>query len=822
MKVLLNLLLFSLSSTLLANEFNIRTENPGFYSIKTSELANLSIDYKKSNLGQFNLNKGSKPYFFKSGKNKLQKEDEIVFFADMLHSDFSYQHPHDDFNGFDYSLSKDKANTKDWFFNKRAHKKLAECTSIRTSSHFENNKLLIRVNTREYKEAPELWYWHKLSTLDKKGFSYPLDLSEVENLDNIEIKAVFRSTNIDRKAKDMPHHEVQLSLNGKVFKTLNWDKKTQFITENISIPKELFKLENNQLNFLVPKRKSGKNTIIDIVMLDYFEIIYDIKPENIKPTHRLFSQTDCKVELSDQQFAYSVNDKKFAYKTIALTSQSKVHIGNYESLIQPRINKVETLNFKKSEVDYLMISHKNFIDGTMPLADFHRKQGKNVEVVDVNHIYQNYSAGVRELYAIKDFIKDVYQSGDGRLKHVLLVGDSSWDWRDSGKNNQYGKWASRILPKNKNFTNFPHQKYKTDKQFRDFIPTGQYHSSEGHSASDNWFASFIPEKNMKGEDYIPDVAIGRFPVSNNDELAAMVDKTINYSQNTVVGPWKSRVLWITNAEKRFQNSSKTNSNIIGKYGVMADTVFPPEMDGDNVKIQNDLTQAFDQGELIVHFVGHGGKSIWRIGPPDLKKNRDLFTLDHISKLKNNNKLPFVMSMSCYSAPFDHPFADSIGEKFIREPDVGAVAVLAASWRNSPNSTFSRYILENLFKNPEHSLGQAILEAKRYYKGRTMVEMYNLLGDPAVKLAIPTLKMNSDLNADTLTLDVETNSFKGNALLEVLDEHNNVISKREVPLNSKKQLIALQDDEKSCSQGRVYAWDSEQNIDAMSYFECSKD
>ena len=48
----------------------------------------------------------------------------------------------------------------------------------------------------------------------------------------------------------------------------------------------------------------------------------------------------------------------------------------------------------------------------------------------------------------------------------------------------------------------------------------------------------------------------------------------------------------------------------------------------------------------------------------------------------------VLSMTCYSAPFDHPSADSIGEKFLRVPGKGAVAVLAASWRNAPYQAMS--------------------------------------------------------------------------------------------------------------------------------------
>ncbi|MCB1579078.1 MAG: hypothetical protein KDI81_17550, partial [Xanthomonadales bacterium] len=62
-----------------------------------------------------------------------------------------------------------------------------------------------------------------------------------------------------------------------------------------------------------------------------------------------------------------------------------------------------------------------------------------------------------------------------------------------------------------------------------------------------------------------------------------------------------------------------------------------------------------------------------------RKNHDLFTLDDVSELKNGGRLPMVLSMTCYSAPFDNPTEDSIGERFLREAGKGAVAVFAASW-----------------------------------------------------------------------------------------------------------------------------------------------
>jgi hypothetical protein len=91
-------------------------------------------------------------------------------------------------------------------------------------------------------------------------------------------------------------------------------------------------------------------------------------------------------------------------------------------------------------------------------------------------------------------------------------------------------------------------------------------------------------------------------------------------------------------------------------------------------------------------------------------------------------------MTCYSAPFDHPTADSIGEKFLRDPKRGAVAVVAASWRNAPNLTMSQELVDQILSAP--TLGEAVQNAKRISHDRDFIEQYNLLGDPALRLPKP--------------------------------------------------------------------------------------
>ncbi len=150
--------------------------------------------------------------------------------------------------------------------------------------------------------------------------------------------------------------------------------------------------------------------------------------------------------------------------------------------------------------------------------------------------------------------------------------------------------------------------------------------------------------------------------------------------------------------------------------------------------QGALRGAFDEGALLVHFFGHGGRYIWRTAAPDLASQRDLFDLSDVEALAPTSRLPLVLSMTCYSAPFDHPTADSIGEKLLREPAKGAVAVFAASWRNGPREEWSRHLLEELLQ--PGTVGEALMRVKRKSNHLDLIRQYNLLGDPAMRLALP--------------------------------------------------------------------------------------
>jgi hypothetical protein len=225
------------------------------------------------------------------------------------------------------------------------------------------------------------------------------------------------------------------------------------------------------------------------------------------------------------------------------------------------------------------------------------------------------------------------------------------------------------------------------------------------------------------------MAIGRLPVTEPREIDAILAKTIGYAEGGPEGDWRRRILWITNDDKNLQR--RTDKLAAELPGFEAVRIFPSP-DEPNDGHRRLLKEALDEGQLLVHFLGHGGRFIWRTGYPDLSKNHDLFTLNDIDDLKPGRRLPIVLSMTCYSAPFDHPNADSIGEKFLRVPRKGAVAVVAASWKIGPTEEMSRLLLEE-FTRPG-TAGEALQRAKARSDDESFIWQFNLLGDPALPLA----------------------------------------------------------------------------------------
>jgi len=389
--------------------------------------------------------------------------------------------------------------------------------------------------------------------------------------------------------------------------------------------------------------------------------------------------------------------------------------------------------------DYLIVAHPTLLEAVAPLAQYHASHGHRVALVDADDVYDAFNGGIAHPRAIRDFVAWGTQHWQVKPRYLLLVGDASTAIHHDPSHGRLGTSSylmtpdppsAQILPGTGfgGMDSYAYPESVNQVATRNLVPTWQYPTAEGQGASDNPYAS------LKPGDFHPTLAVGRLPVVTPAQVAVIVAKTLEYLRNPTPGPWRRAVTFVSTSEvASFKAASDEIAQSLDRRGFATKNVYSDFHEKNRERYEQTRTtlrRDLDEGNLLVHFLGHGGSYIWRVGPMG-----DLFSLDDVSKLTNAGKYPMVLAMTCFSAPFDNPSDDSIGERFLREADKGAVAVFAASWKNSPNPTYSKTLIDELLK-PGKAIGDAIVAAKATIADRDFVETYNLLGDPALVLARP--------------------------------------------------------------------------------------
>jgi hypothetical protein len=589
-----------------------------------------------------------------------------------------------------------------------------------------------------------------------------------------------------------------------------------------------------------PEKPGAPDAMVDVVVINWIEVEYPRAGRVGAAQTRLYADEGGPLRLLDTSGerivvygddgtrsegrapkAASADGKRVVWASAGGARRMDVVVGGQllraQSVVLDQPSRLAT---KTHHADYIMVVHERLRQALEPLADFYRKRGLAVEVVDIQDVYDEFNNGILHPRALKDFLSYAYHSWQRPVaRWVLLVGDASWDAKNEQHDDQQYPAAAFNPSHGTNFAAIDAAHYApgSELRHRNLIPTWSYLTYDGHAAGDNWFVS------VDGDDELPDMAVGRFPVTEPSEVAAIVQKTIRYQELPEYGPWRGRMLWITSEQPGFLQMSDQLAEVFAKEGFSSEKVYPPSDPAEGVHDQQRLREALNRGELLVHFVGHGGRFIWRTGPPDWQKHRDLFNLEDIDKLEFSERLPVVVSMTCYSAPFDHPSADSIGEKFLRVRGKGAVAVVAASWRNAPYRSLSEDVYKELTTGGQ-TLGEAIQKVKRKNVHREFLEQYNLLGDPALVMATPRLKIDMQTTTaesgapPAVRAHIAAEKFSGRAVVDWLDAKGEVTNTQTMEVTGPAFTATLPPSTTGLapaapSSVRIYAWDAASRTDA---------
>jgi Peptidase family C25 len=762
--------------------FKVSLSEAGVYHLTYEELAAAGLPAPVPSAGLALTTAGRPvPIWVADGDDgRFGPGDAVEFIGQRLHGEVSYFQQYSDENVYWLDVAAPAAPPPARMRAGDRDAAVATCAPpgaapLTATQHLERDLLRVRFDSSDGKPQ-EVWFWARLSQIDASPIEQTLDLGDLDPTAaaGVDLKIHFRgwSHPPDLAHRQVVDHHVEIALNGVAVGAAEWNNSPQgFLFELDGLPASSFKAGANTLSLRIPERTppGAKDPLIDVVLLNWIEIAYPRSAQVAAPQAELTlggapAAPDCWTltsPLGSKLVVYGPDGGRYArdYRPSVSADGRRlqrvtsggaagafdvVTDGQWLSPERVAVAAPAHLTGRDQQADYLMIAHPTLIDAIQPLADFYRGRGLRVQVISIDDVYDEFSSGIVHPRAIRDFVRYAYRSWKRPApRFVLLVGDASWDAKSAqGHDENYADWTFQPyekkvggFAKNGSVPYSPEALHRN----RDLVPTSSFGTSEGYAASDTWFVT------VAGDDDDPDLAIGRFPVVEPAEVKAIVDKTIRYASQPPPGDWRRRVLLISDGTSKRDRTSDQLAGELAAHGFAGVKVQPGHDVPTTERNRNEIREALDQGDLLVHFTGHGGRYIWRTAPADYRRSLDLFGLDDLDRLIPNERLPVVLSMTCYSAPFDHPTADSIGEKFLRMPDRGAIGVVAASWRTAVSRLSSELLLEE-FTRPGATMGEALQRAKHRSRDRRLIYMFNLLGDPALPLAIPRLPVDVELLA----------------------------------------------------------------------------
>lgn len=359
------------------------------------------------------------------------------------------------------------------------------------------------------------------------------------------------------------------------------------------------------------------------------------------------------------------------------------------------------------------------------LAD-HRQNhsGITAKVITLDQIYNEYASGKQDVSAIRNFIRAQYSQPSSSLKNVLLFGRGSYDYKNRVLAN------TNIVPiyESRNSLS-PLETYSSD-DYYGFLEGTEGRWSEGLSA----------------ENHTLEIGIGRLPVKNITEAQTVVDKLIEYDlKMTTPGAWQSEFLFVGDDGdfNIHQNQADQLANSIEQYepAFHARKLYVDsfeQIEKNSGQLSPDAQRALDleirKGALIVNFTGHGSERVWM----DERILDDTF----VQSWKQAPKYPLFITATCEFGRNDDPFLVSSAELTLLQKKGGSIGIVttARPVNASTNFTLNKAFYESFFikeSNQFRELGSIFRDTKNKSMSGVSNRNFSLLGDPSMKLALPT-------------------------------------------------------------------------------------
>lgn len=594
--------------------------------------------------------------------------------------------------------------------------------------HFENDKLYSQgqnfssadynfLSTEKYRG--EGWYWKFIGDNQNLTDTFSLPLLYNTPL-NFSLKLFAYPSN--RNTGILNEHNLEIRINGTLVTTLVSNDFNRFDTTLTFSTSLLSAVSANTVSFTyVPVSGFSGGVFFDFYEIQYpkkFTIrnnIFSARTGLTDTTSRLFKLSGFNsvnpVNIYDNENNFRIQDFSFNADTLKFTGRSngKFEIVNNNITKKPfRIKQrsVPDLVSTSNGADYLIVYNSLFTSSAEQLRSYRQSRDNFRSVkAEIEDLYDIFNYGLESPVAVRNFTKYVYDNWQlPKLKFICLFGRGSFD---------------------------PKKNLSTSVYYRNLIPVYGYPNSDGYFGNVNIGTFF----------YYDQISTGRLPAYTVTEAQTMVDKIIAYENEPPADWWKT-FTYITGggtfgeqqSHQQRSNSEITTYITSTKISGEAVKIYRTDTSGSlTYNIADSVKNTFNRGTVFVNFRGHAGSHDWEV------------VMQDPNILSNGNKLPLILSLTCFTGENSKADYRGFGERFIYLGGKGAIGFIGTTgWSfTSSGNDFGTFVTQSLNLDTTRRLGDFLKAAGKSMRGdslsfnaRHTINCYNLLGDPAVPLILP--------------------------------------------------------------------------------------
>jgi hypothetical protein len=239
-----------------------------------------------------------------------------------------------------------------------------------------------------------------------------------------------------------------------------------------------------------------------------------------------------------------------------------------------------------------------------------------------------------------------------------------------------------------------------------------------------------------GDDWFPEIAIGRWSVRSTSQLTGVLEKTLAFQQDLFADPSFTEKAVFMASTDNYQITEGTHNYCIEQYlepaGILSEKLYTVTYNATTAQV----SEAFNDGRFLGVYSGHGGTTSWADGPA--------FSQSDVGALTNTNLYPFVLSFACVTGSYH--LTECFTETWLLEEEKAAVGIYGSSVNSywTEDDILQKELFRALYGEDLRAFSPAWQNALSGYLAhfgqsattRRYFEMYNLMGDPSSELPYP--------------------------------------------------------------------------------------